>query len=340
MPPSFSPVGGTGTLSVTVARECAWTAGSSAPWIVLTSGREGQGDGVVAYRIDPNADPTTRRGSITVADKTVAVAQDPAPCRFTVTAAQTTAPAAGGDISIDLRTHGACNWTASVNAPWISPSPSAGNGDAVIHARVAANDGGARAADVSIAGERVTISQEPRSAPPSPPPPTPAPPAPAPPPAPCAYQLTSTTATFTAASGAGTFRVRTTAACQWTARSSASWVTVADPVSGTGDRDVRYSVAENFSTARRSAAITVGTETHHVVQDAAQEIDVKGKISGLSGSCPNLRFMVQNRLIATDRDTSFKGGKCSDARNEKEVVVTGVRQSDGSIDASRVEFGK
>jgi uncharacterized protein DUF5666 len=111
-------------------------------------------------------------------------------------------------------------------------------------------------------------------------------------------------------------------------------------VSGTGEREIRYSVAENFLASGRSATITVATETHHVAQERAEEIKVEGKISGLSGSCPNLRFTVQNRLIATDRDTDFKGAKCSEARNGNAVIVTGLRQSDGSIDARRVEFDR
>src|SRR5687767_1816839 len=48
---SYGPSGGTGTVAVAVERECAWTASASAPWIVLTSGQQGQGEGTVSYRI-------------------------------------------------------------------------------------------------------------------------------------------------------------------------------------------------------------------------------------------------------------------------------------------------
>ena len=148
------------------------------------------------------------------------------------------------------------------------------------------------------------------------------------------------TGTFSAGGGPGAFRVRTAEGCPWSARSSASWVTVTEPASGTGEREIRYSVGENFTTSGRSAMITVVTATHQVVQARAEEIELKGKISGLSGTCPNLRFTVQTQLIRTDKDTSFRDGKCSDARNGSDVVVTGLRTSDGSVDARRVEFDR
>lgn len=345
---SFESSGGTGTVAVTVARECSWTASVNAQWIVLTSGQEGQGDGTVAYRISENVDPTLRRGTITVAEQTVQVAQEPAPCRFTVAAGEVRAPAAGADLSVDVRTHSACTWTASASASWAAPAPSSGSGNAAVHVRVPANDGPLRTADLTIAGQRVAVIQEGRAATPAPPPPapTPVPPPPAPPlpgpPAPppvqCVYQLTSIGAGFEATGGVGVVPVRTTAGCPWSAQSSATWVTISSAPSGVGDGEVRYVVAENFSTSPRTTAITIGSQIHRIAQDRAEEIELEGKISALSGSCPNLRFAVANRIVTTDRDTEFKSGKCSDARNGKDVKVKGFRQSDGTVDARRVEF--
>ena len=337
--PSYGPSGGTGSVTVTVARECPWTANSSAPWIVLTSSKEGQGDGTVAYRIDQNEDPVSRRGSISVEAQAVQVAQDPAPCRFSVAPTSATAPATGGDLAIDVRTHTACNWTASTTASWASPSPSSGHGDSSIHVNVGSNQGPIREATLAIAGQIVVVAQEARVSPPGPPaPPPPAPPPAPPPPAPCSYQLSSSSASFASAAGSGSVRMRTTATCQWTARSNASWLTIADPASGSGDRDIRYTVAENFSPSNRTATITVATETHRVTQNGAEEVRLEGKVSALSGACPSLRFTVQNRLVRTDGDTEFRHGKCSDTKNGESVDVRGFRQADGSIDATRVEF--
>jgi hypothetical protein len=361
-PPNFGPAGGTGTLAVTIARECEWSATASAGWIVLTSAA-GQGEGNVAYRVGENADPVARRGTITVEGQTVQLGQEPAPCRFTVASDETGVPAAGGEVTVQVRAHSACGWSASANASWASASPTSGNGDGVVRVQMLPNTGAARTVDLVVAGQRITVTQQaqpaappppppappppapPAPAPPAPAPPPPTPPAPAPPPPPpapppatCAYQLSSALGVFSASGGTGTVRVRTTAGCRWTVQSDESWVTITSGATGVGEADVRYTVAENFATSFRSATITVASQTHRVVQGEAEELRFRGTVSGLSGSCPNLRFTVAGRVVTTDGETDFRSGRCSDMRNGREVSVRGFRTSAGTIDARRVEF--
>jgi hypothetical protein len=83
---TFPPAGGTGSVSISVARECAWSAASQGGWIEITSAKEGQGDGTVAYRVVANGDPVTRRGAIVAGDQRVDIGQAGAPCEFTVSA--------------------------------------------------------------------------------------------------------------------------------------------------------------------------------------------------------------------------------------------------------------
>src|SRR5262249_15999565 len=45
----FPPTGGTGTISVTAGNGCSWTATSLVSWILITSGRNGAGNGAVNY---------------------------------------------------------------------------------------------------------------------------------------------------------------------------------------------------------------------------------------------------------------------------------------------------
>jgi hypothetical protein len=116
------------------------------------------------------------------------------------------------------------------------------------------------------------------------------------------------------------------------------WVTVLAPASGTGTGKVRYTVAQNFSSAERTALITVGSAVHRVVQKKATEIQLKGKVSSLAGTCPSLRFIVANQSVGTNGDTDFRHGDCSDLRTGKEVDVRGFRQADGTVLARRVEI--
>ena len=356
---NFTSAGGTGSVAVSVARECTWSAASAAPWITVTAGQEGQGEGTVTFRIGENVDPSVRRGSLNVAQQAVQLAQEAAPCRYTVGAAETSAPATGGDLSIDIRTHALCSWSVASSADWMSVSPNSGRGDATVHVSVVANTSTTpRSAPVTVAGQSVTLSQAPRAtpppapappapAPPTPAPPTPAPPAPTPPPptpppptpppVQCTFQLVSASLSVPAEGISGSVRIRTTSVCSWTATSSAGWVVVNTP-SGSGEADVRFTVAENFSPASRSATLTIGGQRFQITQAAAPEIRLDGKISAISGSCPTLTFTVENQVVRTDSQTEFNHGRCSDVRNDRKVNVRGYMQPDGKVLLHRVDF--
>lgn len=66
--------GAAGTLTVTAASSCSWTATSNEPWITITSGASGKGNGTVGYSVAANTD-VAREGVITAAEQTVPVSQ-------------------------------------------------------------------------------------------------------------------------------------------------------------------------------------------------------------------------------------------------------------------------
>jgi hypothetical protein len=341
---SYGPAGGTGSLTVAIERECEWSADPSASWIVVTSGKQGQGEGTVAYRVMENADPVSRRGAIAVSGQSVQIAQDAAPCQFSVSPLALTAPASGGDLAITVRAHAACSWTAASSASWVTVSNASGKGDGAVQVHVAGNTSGARTADLTVAGQRITVAQDARAQePPPPPPPAPGPEPPSPnppPPSPpqCSYELSTDSASFDAQGGTGTVRVRTSTGCPWAVVSSAGWITVAGASTGTGAAEIVYVVAPNFSTSGRSATLTIQSEVLRVSQARAEELKLDGRISNVSGSCPNIRFQVDGRTVTTDRTTDFRRGDCSDARTGKDVTVRGFPQPDGTVRATRVEF--
>jgi uncharacterized protein DUF5666/BACON domain-containing protein/all-beta uncharacterized protein len=334
---SYGAGGGTGSLTVAVERECEWTANPSAGWIVVTAGKQGQGDGTVAYRVTENADPLSRRGSIEVAGQTAQIAQEAAPCQFTVAPGELSASSIGGDLSIDVRTHSACTWTAAGGTSWVSISPSSGKGDGAVQVHVGANTSGSRSTALTVAGQRVMLSQQ-GGADPTPPPGPPGPNPPGPPPPQCSYALSSSSASFDGDGGAGNVRIRTSAPCPWTVVSSAAWLTVTGASSGSGDAEVRFLVAPNFSMLGRSATLTIQSEVFRVTQGRAEELKLEGKISNLAGACPNLRFRVDNRTVVTDRETEFRHGECTKARNGDGVTVRGFAQPDATVVATRIDF--
>ena len=70
---SFSAQGGNGSVSVSAA--CNWTAVPSDPWIIITSGGIGNGDGPINYAVGSHSNPTSRGGTITIGATSLAVLQ-------------------------------------------------------------------------------------------------------------------------------------------------------------------------------------------------------------------------------------------------------------------------
>jgi hypothetical protein len=64
-----------GSVSVSTQPGCAWTASSRASFLAIADGANGAGPGTVTYTVAPNAAPTARSGTLTVAGRTFAVTQ-------------------------------------------------------------------------------------------------------------------------------------------------------------------------------------------------------------------------------------------------------------------------
>ena len=82
---SFGVSGGTGAVNVTAPSGCAWTATSNAPWVTITSGMNGSGNGSVNYSVASNAG-SDRTGTLTISGKTFTVSQTGVPQSETVSA--------------------------------------------------------------------------------------------------------------------------------------------------------------------------------------------------------------------------------------------------------------
>ena len=73
---TFAQGGGTGTVAVKAGTGCAWTAESNAPWITVTAGTPGTGNGTVTFSVAPySGKPKNRNGTITIAGQTFSVRQ-------------------------------------------------------------------------------------------------------------------------------------------------------------------------------------------------------------------------------------------------------------------------
>ncbi len=71
---SFGSSGGSGSIAVTAAAGCAWTASEALTWVTINTGTSGTGSGTVTYTVSANSG-VARSGTMTVAGQTFSITQ-------------------------------------------------------------------------------------------------------------------------------------------------------------------------------------------------------------------------------------------------------------------------
>lgn len=252
-PTSLSITAGarTGSVSVTAAAGCAWTASSTVGWITLTGGTNGSGNGTVSYSIAANTSITPRTGVVTIAGQSFTVTQAGVPCTASLspTGVSVTAGATTGSFGVSIPA--GCAWTASDNASWVSiTSGGTGTGNGTVAYSINANPNTTeRTAAITVAGETFTITQAGVV---------------------CAISISPTASSPTHAGGTGTLTVTANASsCSWSAASDSAWISLTGATSGNGSGSVPYTVAPNTSTSSRTGHVTVAGQTLTITQSPA-----------------------------------------------------------------------
>jgi hypothetical protein len=243
-----------GTFAVTAPAGCSWTAASDSSWLTITGGSPGSGDGTVAFLVTANPGADSRRGLISVADKTFTVRQNPNPalCEYSVTPVDFNPCMPASTVTAMVTAPAGCTWTATPNASWLTvPAGSSGNGSGAITIGFADNYDAPRDGIVMVrwptptAGQNIRIAQ-----------------------AGCTYAVSQSSFPFAAGGGAGAFNVlqqsipntcgsATQDRCIWSAVSDVPWITIAGGMPRSGDDRVQFSVAANATGAPRVGRITV-----------------------------------------------------------------------------------
>ncbi len=228
--------GGNGTVQVT--SNCAWTAGSNAPWIMITGGAASDRDGTLAYSVQANASAQARTGTIRVGNQTFTVNQAGTGCNVTLTPASASYSASGGSGTIAVSS--ICSWTAAASDTWITITA----GAATVAYTVAPNtSASSRAGSIAIGNQTFAISQAANG---------------------CTVTLSPASVQISAGGGSGNFLVSGQPGCPWTVASDADWITL-NIGSGDGSGTVIYSVAANPGSAR-TAVIQVNQQRFGVSQ--------------------------------------------------------------------------
>jgi hypothetical protein len=156
---SMPAAGGAGpSLTITAPAGCDWTATTSTPWLTVTSGAAGSGNGSVGFTASANSGGA-RAGSLSIAGQTVAVNQTAA-CTYTVTVAPTSYRDEGGTGTATVTTGAGCPWTVTSGSSWIVVSGSTNRtGSGTVSLTIQANPGARRDGSVTVAEETFAISQ-------------------------------------------------------------------------------------------------------------------------------------------------------------------------------------
>jgi hypothetical protein len=239
------------TAQVLTARDCAWSATSDVPWLVLEPSN-GQGEGTIILAAEPNPTGRPRNANIAINDQRFILIQDPQPCRFDVTPRQVKVPAFGGRVSIQLTTLDGCDWTTVSSQSWMRViSGSGGESSHSIEVGVESNAGDDRSAQLIVAGIVVDVQQARASSEGIS----------------CDYSMhPGAGPVFSASGGDGRTAVHVQPVCHWHARSSQSWVVIVSNPNGNGLSEIQYRVERNPSRSQRSAQVVIGPVRHVVTQ--------------------------------------------------------------------------
>jgi hypothetical protein len=243
---SYPAAAATGQIDVTASNaNCSWTAASSASWITVTPAA-GSGTGAVSYAVASNRG-AARSAVITIGAQNITI-QQASGCTYAINPTSARFAAAGGQASVNLTSSSSdCPWSATASAPWITISGAAsGTGGATVTVIAAANSGAARNAVVSLGDKSLAVAQD----------------------SGCGFTLAPTAASFSVGGGTGSATLKATSAdCQWTVASDASWLIPTSAASGSGDATVTYRVDANNSIAR-DATLTAGGKSLAVHQES------------------------------------------------------------------------
>jgi hypothetical protein len=187
-------------------------------------------------------------------------------CTYSLSRTHIDIDAGGGLPLVDVNTGSGCAWSGygNDNAIWLSFATNPQVGPGRMSVRVNANPGAARAGNIVVAGQVISVSQSANAG--------------------CTFAQSSYTQAYGPAGGSGSVTMTpNNGSCVWTATNDVPWVTITSAVSGVGATTVTFTVAANPGPANRSGSIVVGGAQLGVTQTAAPIPDaITDRASGIS----------------------------------------------------------
>jgi len=232
------------TFSISTAAACHWAATPSDPWITITSGSSGTGNGSVGYSVAPNPGSTDRTGTISINGVTsYTISQFGAGCSYTINPTNLNATALGGTTFVAVYTPAGCTWDATSTDLTLTAPPIGKVGRNVT---VPPNPGIGRVLTATIAGQVFQVFQSGIE---------------------CTATLSPYGATVPAGGSTGSVGITLPAACGYNTVLGPSWINVTSGATGAGTGTIVYSVEPNPTTTTRSGTLTIGGQPFTITQD-------------------------------------------------------------------------
>src|SRR6185436_4484983 len=162
---TFGDAGGSGSVALTTAPGCAWTATSDSGWLTINSG-SGTGSGPATVQFTVAGNPgAARTGTLTIGDQSFTVTQAAHSCVFTVTPLNPRLTHVTASYTLNVTAApSTCVCSATSGTPtWITVtggSSGTGNGTVTYSVTSNASSNTARTGTLSVAGVTVNVTQE------------------------------------------------------------------------------------------------------------------------------------------------------------------------------------
>jgi len=320
---AFPPEGGTGSVAVTAASTCSWTAASNSTFVTISQGATGAGNGTVQFAVAANAATADRTGAMTIAGSSVSISQRGSATQpttpVTLSAPSANSPAGGVTVTSARPTLVVNNSTASGNPGTVTyhfevsdlnsfpndpvrtfTADGVAQGSGGTTSWVLTRDLGpsvlwywrARATNGTATSDFSNVETF-RTA------------------GACSFAVSPTS--VSAPTGGGTFSVNVTtdASCAWTAASQSDFITITAGASGTGNGTVTFTVAA--AGGSRSGTLTVAGQTVTVIQQASDIVASfrlmdPGRLGSATTTECQLRSLTSTPTTCTLESTSFTTG--------------------------------
>jgi hypothetical protein len=237
---TFTKDGGGG--SILTSGSGTWTATANVPWLNITPRTSGNAGESCIYVVSSNFSADTRQGTITVNDKVHTVTQTGYAATLTPTSA--TINLTGGARTVSISTSAGVSWTAVSNVPWITVGTPSGVGSGTVNYTVASYTGvTTRTGTLIIGNQTFTVSQTGAD-----------------------VNLSPTSVEKAYSSDIVMVQVSALSTTNWTATSTASWISVVDSGNGFGDSTVTLGIGTNPSFLERTGTVQIGSATFTIRQ--------------------------------------------------------------------------